>query len=79
LHLNERTFERRFVAAVGISAKQFSRIIQFQQSLEQLTVKDYTKLSDIVYSNGFADQSHFIRVFKAFTGKSPKKFVPVTG
>ncbi len=74
LKLNERTFERRFVNEVGISAKKFSQIIQFQYTLEQLTVKDYTKLTDIVYTNGFADQSHFIKVFKAFTGKTPKKF-----
>lgn len=74
LHLTERTFERRFSNAVGVTAKQFSKIIQFQQSLEQLTVKDYNKLTDIVYSNGFADQSHFIKVFKAFTGKTPSDF-----
>lgn len=77
LKLNERTFERRFVNEVGISAKKFSQIIQFQHTLEQLTVKDYTKLTDIVYTNGFADQSHFIKVFKAFTGKTPKKFQKV--
>lgn len=74
LHLTERTFERRFSSAVGVTAKQFSKMIQFQGSLEQLTAKDYTKLSDIVYANGFADQSHFIKVFKAFTGKTPLAF-----
>lgn len=74
LHLTERTFERRFFNSVGITAKQFSKIIQFQQSLEQLLVKDYTKLTDVVYANGFADQSHFIKVFKAFTGKTPFAF-----
>lgn len=74
LHLTERTFERRFSRAVGVTAKQFSKMIQFQGSLEQLTVKDYTKLTDIVYANGFADQSHFIKVFKAFTGKTPLAF-----
>ena len=72
--LNIRTFERRFLKETGLSAKQFSKIIQFQSSLQQLTAKDYKKLTDIVYENGFSDQSHFIRVFKAFTGKTPKKF-----
>jgi AraC-like DNA-binding protein len=69
-----RTFERRFMKETGISPKQFSNIIQFQLSLEQLTLKDFTKLTDIVYKNGYADQSHFIKVFKAFTGKTPKAF-----
>lgn len=73
-NLNIRTFERRFLNETGLPAKQFAKIIQFQSSLEQLTAKDYKKLTDIVYENGFADQSHFIRVFKAFTGKTPKSF-----
>lgn len=73
-NLTIRTFERRFLNETGISAKQFAKIIQFQASLKQLTLKDYTKLTDIVYQNGFSDQSHFIKVFKAFTGKTPKKF-----
>lgn len=75
LPLTQRTFERRFLKEVGVSPKQFSTIIQFQQSLEQLTMKEFSKLTDIVYSNGFSDQSHFIRVFKAFTGKTPKRFL----
>ena len=74
LNLTERTFERRFFSAVGVTAKQFAKIIQFQESLLQLTVKDYTKLTDIVFANGYADQSHFIKVFKAFTGKTPMTF-----
>jgi AraC-like DNA-binding protein len=74
LNITERTFERRFLTQVGVSPKQFSQIIKFQLSLNQLMDKDYIKLTDIVYNNGFADQSHFIRVFKAFTGKTPKQF-----
>ena len=74
LKIAERSFERRFLAQVGVSPKQLSKIIQFDASLNQLNNKAYSKLTDIVYANGFADQSHFIRVFKAFTGTTPKKF-----
>ena len=74
LKLHIRSFERRFLNETGLSPKQFSRIIQFQASLQQFTVRDFTKLTDIVYQNGFSDQSHFIRVFKAFTGKTPNRF-----
>ncbi|MDX2174186.1 MAG: AraC family transcriptional regulator [Bacteroidota bacterium] len=73
-HLTERTFERRFIKSIGVSAKQFAKIIQFNQSLQQITLKDYHKLSDVVFTNGYADQSHFIKVFKAYTGKTPKAF-----
>jgi len=71
LQLSERTLERRFKQSIGISAKFFSRICQFQQSLTQLRKNKYDKLSDIAYENGYADQSHFIRSFKEFTGVSP--------
>lgn len=74
LHVTERTFERRFLKEVGISAKQFCQVVQFQQSFGQLTSKEYSRLTDVVYNNGYADQSHFIRVFKAYTGSTPKKF-----
>jgi AraC-like DNA-binding protein len=76
LNIHERTFERRFITQVGLSPRHFSKIIQFQVSLSQLQSNDYAKLSDIVYDNGFADQSHFIRVIKAYTGKTPKHLVP---
>ena len=75
LNTTVRTFERRFLKEVGVSPKDFIQITRFQQSLEQLSDNDFNKLTDIVYANGFADQSHFIRVFKAFTGITPSKFL----
>ncbi len=74
LHTTERTLQRQFIEYVGISPKQFSKIIQFQFSLNQISDEMFSKLSDIVYDNGFADQSHFIRSFKKFTGKKPSQF-----
>jgi AraC-like DNA-binding protein len=71
LQLSERTLERRFKQSIGISAKLFSRICRFQEALTQLRKNNYQKLSDIAYENGYADQSHFIRSFKEFTGVSP--------
>ncbi|WP_114751624.1 helix-turn-helix domain-containing protein [Pleomorphovibrio marinus] len=74
LQLAKRTLERRFLASTGLLPKQFAMIIQFQNSLSQITQKEYDILTDVVYQNGYADQSHFIRVFKSFTGKTPKSF-----
>ncbi|MHA4810672.1 DUF6597 domain-containing transcriptional factor [Flavitalea flava] len=74
LQLSERSFERRFNQYIGISPKLFSKVCRFQASLRQLKSNRYSKLSDIAYDNGYADQSHFIRAFKEFSGFSPYQF-----
>lgn len=71
LPLSERTFERNFKSYVGLSPKQFSKIIQFQSSLNKLTEAKFQKLTDIGIDSGFTDQSHFIRTFKSYTGQTP--------
>lgn len=75
VHVNGRTLERRFVRETGLPPKQFAKIIQFNASLEHLTQKDFDRMNEVAYANGFADQSHFIRVFKAFTGETPHVFL----
>lgn len=72
LFITERTFERRFHKEIGVTPKQFARIMQFSFSLNQIQESDYTKLTNIAYENGFADQSHFIKTFKKYTGETPK-------
>ncbi len=81
LRITERSFERRFKQYTGISPKLFSRIAQFQASLQQLRGQQFDKLSDLAYGNDYADQSHFIRAFREFAGCSPQRFLdagPVT-
>ncbi len=75
LYLTERTFERRFAREIGVSPKQFAKIIQFSFSLNQIKDSDYTKLTNVAYDNGFADQSHFIRTFKKYTGNTPRELL----
>ncbi len=75
LYIAERTFERQFTAQIGVSPKQFARMIQFNGTLNQLTEKHNTRLTDIAFSSGFADQSHFIRTFKKYTGYTPLEFL----
>jgi AraC-like DNA-binding protein len=74
LKISERSLERKFKQTVGIGPKLFTRISRFQASMMQLRLNKHQKLSDIAYENDYADQSHFIRVFKEFTGFSPLEF-----
>lgn len=73
-HLSERTFERKFKQYVGVPPKLFSRIVRFQASFQQMNNNDYDKLSDLAFNHEYADQSHFIRAFKEFTGYSPLQY-----
>jgi len=74
MRLSERSIERRFTQHIGVSPKLFSQITRFQSSLLQLRSGKYETLSDVAFDNGYADQSHFIRSFKYFTGSSPLAF-----
>jgi AraC-like DNA-binding protein len=74
IQISERTLERRFRESIGLSPMLFARICRFQASLNQLRSRSYDKLSDIAFEQEYADQSHFIRNFKEFTGFTPHKF-----
>ena len=74
LHLTERTLQRLFMEYVGLSPKQFAKIVQFQQAFNQVSDEAFDKLTEIVFENGYADQSHFIRNFRRFTGQKPSDF-----
>lgn len=74
LYTTERTLQRRFSEHVGVSPKQFAKIIQFQSSFSQISDEAFSRLTEVVYENGYADQSHFIRNFKKYTDKKPSQF-----
>ena len=75
LNLNERTFQRIFKKYVGVTPNQYRRICQFQLSFAHLRTGKFDTLSDLAYDNGFADQSHFIRSFREFTGTTPNTYL----
>ncbi|NTS39428.1 helix-turn-helix transcriptional regulator [Flavisolibacter sp. BT320] len=74
LHMTERTLQRQFIEHVGISPKQFAKIIQFQSALTQISTEAHSRLTEVVFNNGYADQSHFIRSFKKYTDKKPSQY-----
>ena len=74
LQVNRRQLERKFSAAIGLSPKQFSKVIRLQATLKMLEQKKFTSLTSLAYENGYYDQAHFIKDFKEFTGVSPKEF-----
>ncbi|MNL65149.1 DNA-binding transcriptional activator FeaR [compost metagenome] len=67
--------QRLFENNVGMSAKLFRRVCQFDASFQRLNQLQFDKLSDVAFEHGYADQSHFIRVFREFTGLTPKEYL----
>jgi len=79
LYITERTFERKFLKEIGVTPKQFAKIIQFSFSLNQLKESDYYSLTDVAYNNNFSDSSHFIKTFKKYSGKTTKEIANQMG
>lgn len=75
LRMTERSLQRLFAEHVGLPPKVYSRVCQFQPAFRQLGVRKFSKLSDIAYENGYADQSHLIRTFREFTGLTPTEYM----
>lgn len=69
---SERQFERIFNSDIGVSPKRFSELIRFHNSVKMISSEK--DLTSIAYDCGFYDQSHFIKVFKRYTGMTPKDF-----
>lgn len=68
--LSRKQFERVFFNAVGMKPKEYSNVARFQKSL-WLMQHGNRDFADIAYSCGYADQSHFIRECRCYSGITP--------
>lgn len=65
----------QFRKFVGITPKQFQRVLRFNDVFVKLQGDQFLSWSDIAYQCGYSDQSHFIREFKRFSGFIPESFL----
>jgi AraC-like DNA-binding protein len=72
--LSRKQFERIFAEHVGISPKQYLKIIRFQSALFQKQRNKNLNMTELSYESGYFDQSHFINDFKALSGLTPKQY-----
>jgi AraC-like DNA-binding protein len=72
--LSRKQFERLFLGYIGISPKQYLKIIRFQSSLYYNSQRNGLSMTQLAHASGYYDQSHFINDFKTLTGLTPKKF-----
>ncbi len=72
LGMDERTIERRFADAIGMTPKKYARIVRFKHSYHELLTRGAAAPREAGHLEGYYDQSHFIREFRHFTGTTPK-------
>lgn len=65
--LSQRSLQINFLTYLGMPPKMFCRILRFKNYYKSQECKG----ADFALTNGFYDQSHFIKDFKYFSGKSP--------
>lgn len=59
----------------GMPPKHIQKIIRFNETLQTISAAPVENWCHIAYNNGYADQSHFIRNFKSFSGYTPDEYV----
>ncbi len=72
--LSRKQFERVFFNAVGMKPKEYSCLTRFQKSL-WLMQNGNRDFADMAYSCGYADQSHFIRECRRYSGTTPAELL----
>ena len=71
LGISRRQLERRFPATAGTSPKTAARVARFRQVVDALHARPSDSLSRLALRQGYADQAHMTREFKALAGRSP--------
>lgn len=67
---------RVFKKIHGISPKVFARFVRFQNLLRQIeNVAEMNSMEEMALSCGYYDQSHMIKDFKCFAGKTPESYL----
>lgn len=59
----------------GLSPKDIKKIIRFDRTLKGISQAPVGNWSAFACASGYADQSHFIRDFRHFTGYTPSEYI----
>lgn len=72
--IHAKTFTRNVYYYTGYTPKILRSIRRFQKVGNQLVDQRPKQLSEIAYDNDFADQAHFTREFRKYSGSAPRTF-----
>ena len=72
---SDRRLSTLFDAEIGLTPKIAARVIRFDRARRAVQVAAPGRLGRIAVEHGYSDQSHLVRDFVAFTGRSPTKWL----
>ncbi len=72
---SRKHFLHLFKKHVGLGPKELQRILRFSSALAQIQESKSLSWAAISIDCGYADQAHFIKDFKAFSGVNPSRFL----
>ena len=75
LGVSERTLQRLFANEVGLSAKQFGKVIRVQRAVRARQSREQMTWTRAALDAGYYDQSHFNKDFRAVVGCAPSALV----
>lgn len=69
-----RTIQRQFRADMGMSPKDFGRVVRCQSAVYMINHHNQVTFSDMAFDLGFSDQPHFLKEFKKLVSTTPKSY-----
>jgi AraC-like DNA-binding protein len=79
LGISERRLHHVFSEDVGLSPKQWSRVRRFQRAVRALHQGAEMRWAELAVTCGYADQAHFSRDFRSFSGIDPTTYSAACG
>ena len=72
---SQKHFIGLFKRQVGVTPKQYLKIMRFQQAVLKMEIGQSIDWSYFAQQNGYYDQSHFINEFRIFSGFTPSEYM----
>jgi AraC-like DNA-binding protein len=72
--MSGRHLARRFHEVIGLSPKEFARLVRFLRAVRYLKQGRCRTLTETAVSCGYFDQAHFNHDFREFAGMAPGEF-----
>ena len=75
LAMSQTQLRRKIAAVTGVSAARYITCLRIEEAKKLLRQYPAVTIIEVAFRTGFADNSHFTKVFRRFTGMTPLQFI----